>query len=736
MVKVSVVIPVYNASRYIEQCLGSLLAQSLHEIEIICVDDGSTDNSVAIIDDYSKKDSRVKLLRQQNSHAGVARNNGMKHANGEYIIFLDADDFFEPDMLEKMYLKSIEDNADVCLCGAKKYNEKTGEFIHAENYFETKYIPENVPFSAKEFSRNLYTITTPATWTKLFKKSFVDENGIQFMPLRKSNDLYFTYTNLALAKRITYVAKDFVNYRIENEGSLQGQRKFTYDFFEAFKALKKELVELGLFKTFEQSFANRAIGTCYYEFFRINDKEELFSVIERYKEDVFYQLAILGHSRGYFYPRKYYNWAVDIFTKTPDEMWQIRLDAEKEESGAKNPLININSWVSPIKLEDGEIKTSVIIPFYNTEDYIEECVNSVINQTLSDIEIICVNDGSTDKSPEIVKALAEKDSRIKIVTKENGGLSSARNAGLAVARGEYILFLDSDDYIELKALEYLYAEAKNESLDQLYFTASSFCDDGGEADYNYDRSADYSGVMTGRKMFEIMSENAEFRPSACLQLIKRSFLEENDISFINGIYYEDNPFTMECLFKAKRVRYDAVSLYNRRLRSGSIMTGSAGLSSSYRYFITINHIKDVALRCGFAADKAFYKDFLAQIDRMIVSSVNYANEADDEEFERFLYSLGDREALDYYYFISVGKKYRKRAIEASRTAANARDKSLMDNAYQKCRIADIEGRMQAEIDRKSAQVNALKQQVNTLKLQVSELKEQSIKGKIKKFINK
>ena len=106
MIKVSVVLPVYNSERYIHQCLNSILNQTLKEIEIICVDDGSTDNSVNLINDICKKDSRVSLIMQKNSYAGVARNNGLKHAKGKYVIFLDSDDFFEPDMLLSMYEKA------------------------------------------------------------------------------------------------------------------------------------------------------------------------------------------------------------------------------------------------------------------------------------------------------------------------------------------------------------------------------------------------------------------------------------------------------------------------------------------------------------------------------------------------------------------------------------------------------------------------------------------------------
>ena len=126
MAKVSIIVPVYNAQKYLSQCLDSLLNQTLKETEIICVDDGSADDSVDIINQYSSKDRRVKLIRQKNSYAGVARNNGLKQAAGEYVVFVDADDFFERDMLRSMYAQAKKDNAEICLCSGRIFNEATG----------------------------------------------------------------------------------------------------------------------------------------------------------------------------------------------------------------------------------------------------------------------------------------------------------------------------------------------------------------------------------------------------------------------------------------------------------------------------------------------------------------------------------------------------------------------------------------------------------------------------------
>jgi glycosyltransferase involved in cell wall biosynthesis len=148
-------------------------------------------------------------------------------------------------------------------------------------------------------------------------------------------------------------------------------------------------------------------------------------------------------------------------------------------------------------------KVTIIVPVYNVELYLKECLDSLICQSLSDIEIICVDDGSTDNSPTILSEYSSADNRISIVTKENGGLSSARNAGVNVAKGEYIYFLDSDDRISRETIEYSYNIAKMNELDLLLFDGDSFYESETLRDQYpsyetyYNRTHDYNGVFRG-----------------------------------------------------------------------------------------------------------------------------------------------------------------------------------------------------------------------------------------------
>ena len=237
------------------------------------------------------------------------------------------------------------------------------------------------------------------------------------------------------------------------------------------------------------------------------------------------------------------------------------------------------------------IRVSVIIPVYNTEQYLRECLESVVSQTLTEIEIICVNDGSPDSSGDILGEFAGRDDRIVVIDQENLGLSGARNAGVAVARGEYLHFLDSDDYLELNALAELHELATLDELDVLYFDGAPFFEDpamekamASYAAY-YVRNREYPQVMSGQALLTEMSEFSDHRPSACLQLIRRDFYTAAGLSFIEGIVHEDNPFSFVCALKANRVRYVPEPYYRRRVRKGSITTVDKGMAHFRGFFI-------------------------------------------------------------------------------------------------------------------------------------------------------
>ncbi len=658
MPKVSVVIPVYNTEKYLKQCVDSLINQTLKDIELIFVDDGSKDNSVNIINEYKEKDSRIRLLTQKNLYAGTARNNGMKTAIGEYIIFLDSDDFFDLDMLESMYNKAVSDNADVCICSAKKFDDSTGEITYLPSYLNTKLLPDSLPFSADDVRERIFGFTSPAPWNKLYKTDFVKANAIQFQPIKKTNDLFFTFSNLALAERITYVNKPFVNYRFGNSSSLQGQKSaLSTEFYDALTGLKNELKKRGLFAEFEKSYVNRALSVSLYVLSRTSDKENYIKLASLLKNKYFFDFDVAGHTRGYFYNKSDFDAFLDIIEKSGEDLWH------KYKETAPNtdyPLFDIDNWQNDTPFQSGgSVKISVIIPVYNTEKYVEECVNSVINNTLKDIEIICINDGSTDNSLAVLNSLKEKDSRITVIDKENGGLSDTRNRGIEIARGEYISFIDSDDYIHPKTYEYLYKTAKEKNLEQLYFSAKTFFDSENvferfsHFDELYKRSADYSKVATGRQMFIKMSNNSEFRPSACMLISSRDFLNRFNLRFEKGLLHEDNLFIIQCLTYAKRVSYENVNLYFRRMRSDSISTGVNGIKRIYSYYKIIKILEQFAKSENLKNDKEFFEALKYRLSVIDFNACDIAETVDPKELDTFIDTLCEDEAVDFYSHINT-----------------------------------------------------------------------------------
>ena len=209
-------------------------------------------------------------------------------------------------------------------------------------------------------------------------------------------------------------------------------------------------------------------------------------------------------------------------------------------------------------------KVSVIVPVYNVEKYIDKCLNTLVNQTLKDIEIIIVNDGSPDNSQEIIDKYQKKyPKKIKSYIKENGGQGSARNFGLEKATGEYIGYVDSDDFIELDMYEKLYNKAKKNDLDIVICGNYCVTETGNKTE------------ESDRRLFSDKKKNAFFGKMAVWNKIyKRELLLNSNISFRSKLWYEDLDFTVQILSLAKKVGYVDKPLYNYLIREGSTMNNS------------------------------------------------------------------------------------------------------------------------------------------------------------------
>ena len=242
-------------------------------------------------------------------------------------------------------------------------------------------------------------------------------------------------------------------------------------------------------------------------------------------------------------------------------------------------------------------KVSVIIPVYNVERYLGECLDSVLGQTLKDIEVLCVDDGSTDGSAGILARYAEKDPRLKLFSSPHAGAFRAREVGVKVAQGEFSYFMDADDMLDKHALEELCALADRERLDQIVFGSSVFCEDGvspglrkwakGLVRY-YSIPPQLCGqVMPGVELMERLLELDHFHVSPPLRLIRTSVLQGNDYPFPDATSRADNYFTPLSLYYSARACAVAGRYYRRRVRDGSITTENG---SAPRLFRNMLHV--------------------------------------------------------------------------------------------------------------------------------------------------
>ena len=228
-------------------------------------------------------------------------------------------------------------------------------------------------------------------------------------------------------------------------------------------------------------------------------------------------------------------------------------------------------------------KISIIVPVYNVEKYIRDCLDSLVNQNLDNYEIICINDGSPDNSKSIIEEYIEKYTLIKIINQENQGLSVARNVGLKNAKGEYVFFVDSDDFVEPNVLLALYNTCKKYDLDILDFLAYSYFN-GNKKPYLREYINTESPII-GRDYFEKFVCKVKIQPMipAWLHLYKRDFLTSNNLSFLPNLYFEDSPFTARAYLCANRVLLFDHYVYNYRIVDVSITKG----------IVTPKHIKDL-----------------------------------------------------------------------------------------------------------------------------------------------
>jgi len=318
-IKVSVVIPVYNAAEFLPKCLESFLSQTLEEIEIICINDGSSDDSLSVIQNYAGIDGRIICIDQENAGAGKARNVGMEKASGKYIYFPDADDYAAADLLRKAYETSEEYQTDICIFSCSLFDSQTGEVKPYPFSVKKAMLPHKQVFDMNDINGNPLMCFAGWAWDKLYRRDFVTEHRLQFQEQRTTNDLYFVTAAFLKARRVTFLPDYLYYQRRHNPNSLSETRHLSWDcFYRAIVKVRSEMIGMGIYDEHEKDFINFALRRCIWNLTTIRETEAIL-LFRRLRDEWLDELKIRDYGAGFYDNPKDYEQLVLILNATERE---------------------------------------------------------------------------------------------------------------------------------------------------------------------------------------------------------------------------------------------------------------------------------------------------------------------------------------------------------------------------------------------------------------------------------
>lgn len=539
--KVSVIIPVYNTEQYLRQCLDSVTQQTLKEIEIICVNDGSTDNSLKILQEYAARDNRITIISQKHLHAGVARNAGMMVARGKWIHFLDSDDFVSTDTYDKLIKLTDENQADFIKFCSYSFDNNTQTVV--PSYFtDIGSLPPDKFGTFLTLSQDYDTLVniSDSPWSGLYKRSFLQKNNIKFDNLLCANDVSFFFRCLAAADRIYFAPRKhrFVYYRINNSSSLVGIRAYNFNCQIELVHRNANIVK----DKNVQSVIRRHLINCVFYRYKMYINNPLLEISTRKK----------------------------IFNQMLDFIKDIK--ADEIEDDYKNIYNTITKQAC----------ISIIIPVYNAEKYLSQCLNSIINQTLFNIEILCINDASTDGSLKILQEYAKKDNRIKVINNKinSGAPGAVKNIGIKNATGIYIGFVDSDDWVDQNYFAELYNIAETNNADVASTLKITRFDSKHEWTnvYNVHEKQLLTTIWDKTPLIQYGGAN-------WLKIIKNEFIRKNKLKcWTKRCIAEDNYLSMISMLLANKIAVTDKVAYHYRKDVDTSITGHVRTNKDFNVF--------------------------------------------------------------------------------------------------------------------------------------------------------
>lgn len=261
MLKISVIIPCFNVEKYLDKCMESVLEQTLADIEIICINDGSTDNSLDLLNSYAASDKRITVINKKNEGVGIARNTGLKLAAGEYVYFVDPDDWLcGKDVFEKIYEKAKDENLDMLIFGGYSCRIKSGKIFTTRGGYSLKYLPKkyfNRIFSHKDVKDDIFKFPS-TTWTKLYKKEFLDKNNILFQTIPVGQDQLPFFHSMITANRIAVLNECLYCYRKNRPNSaMTAKKRKSFSPLFVIEGIEQLLITNGKIEEYNTIFINK-----------------------------------------------------------------------------------------------------------------------------------------------------------------------------------------------------------------------------------------------------------------------------------------------------------------------------------------------------------------------------------------------------------------------------------------------------------------------------------------------
>lgn len=577
--------PVFNSEPFLEKTLGCVCAQTLRDVEFICINDGSTDSSLAILEKYALADSRIIVISQENMGPARARNAGLRQAKGQYVGFLDSDDLVSEDYFERMLLAAKGHDADIVLnthvlsvCAGVEQDYKGPNYL--------KKLPEG------EYLDSLFAIdnTFCLLYAHLYRREILERYDIRFMEesFRSKDDLLCEDEHFHVLSHY-HANKVFAFYGpeyryVQHSHSLTHSRpRVVEGCVRYLSALKDHFGDEILSPDFKLKLFTK-------QMFRNVTSDEDFKVLKDYIKslDGYFQ-----HSGVFVSDFIHYAISRVLISESAQDFC---------EKIGKQPWFK---YQTRMRMEKRIPTISVIIPVYNTGDCLDRCLQSACSQSFRDIEVICVNDCSSDNSLEILRLYSSEDRRIKIINlPENGGVSNARNVGLDAAAGKYIAFLDSDDWLDTDYLEAMLQKIE-ESGKQMVVNANYVNEYADKKTYSgFDWVSKEGSVLLGAMVQRL------FPPVIWASLYRRDFIEQHHFRFIKVKHgAEDVHFSGICNLTASELFVFKGPFYHYFQRQGSL-SGAKG--RGFEYLRSFSAVYDYLLENGVSAEgtKLFYIESL------------------------------------------------------------------------------------------------------------------------------